>query len=162
MTKTAFFVIGCESAGTRMLTRSLISSGVWGDGDHQQRLDAGDLRIIKGDKVVFRRSLPHAGSMPNITDLKKRFEDAGWMVKIIKIRREKFYNIRSMQMRGHATTPQIAEKKFAESKRFLDLIDGMEIDYHTFVTDRDYRIEHFARLGLSEPKLTYYDGDKKY
>lgn len=145
-----------------MLSQALISSGCFGDGDHFQRLDQRDLSIVNGSKIVFRRSIPHAGKIPNAEEIVSFFESAGYEVEILKIRRNREANLRSMRMRGHATTMPKAVGKYEESQRILDRLDGIEVDYRRFVTEPDYRFELFTNLGLPEPKMVFFDGDAKY
>lgn len=162
MTKTAYLVIGVESSGTRMLTKALIASGCYGDGGHQQRLDNAQNLNNLPDKIVLRRSIPHAGGVPDVSGWIKKFERNGYTARIVKIYRDQKCNIESMMKRGHAPARSIAVAKFNAGRSLLDKLDGLEIRYRDFVTKPDYRRERFAELGLPAPQMEFYNGDAKW
>lgn len=54
--KKAFIVLGAESSGTRLMVKVLINGGCKGTSDHFQDFDH---QPIKGDYIVWRRSVPH-------------------------------------------------------------------------------------------------------
>jgi hypothetical protein len=159
--KRAYFVLGVESAGTRMLTRAFISAGCYGDGDHGQRLDNPDFNNLP-DKIVFRRSIPHAGGVPDVGGWVERFIKHGYKVEIIKVRRNETCNIESLMRQGHAGNRSIARAKYGAGNKLMDKLVGTEIIYRRFVTDDQYRREQFKNLGLPEPEMEFYDGDAKY
>ena len=65
----AYLVIGGESTGTRLMTRILMKAGCFGDAVHKQRLDT-DLTeyVPSACPVVWRRSMPHSGLMPDVAN----------------------------------------------------------------------------------------------
>src|ERR1041385_4974691 len=104
----AFFVIGPESSGTRMMTQAFIACGVYGSGGHSQKLDK---EGFDGghELIVLRRSVPHGNNMPPIADLIKRMQEHGYEVHPVIILRDKDKCAASQVQRGHAKTNQEAK-----------------------------------------------------
>ena len=100
--KRAYLVVGAESSGTRMLTSILIAGGCTGSPEHFQPYDRNP---PTADRIVWRRSIPHAGTLPQIGDMAKYLEGLGYVVTAIFITRDWHATIHS-QLKGaqHAKT----------------------------------------------------------
>ncbi len=166
--KTAFFILGPESSGTRMLTKAFCTLGIYGDYKHKQRMD--DLDFSKTpDKIVIRRSLPHGDAWPAIADTIALMRQAGYQVVIpILIVRDKEATVKS-QIR-HAHTKAAPESKaniaFAIDFAYRELsqagLDPHVICYEPFVKYEGVRKAFFRSLGLPEPVMAFYDANEKY
>ncbi len=163
--RKAFFVIGCESSGTRMLTESLISAGAYGDYAHVQRMD--DLNFYDlPDVIAFRRSLPHARSWPPINALYNMMTLAGYEVITLIMWRKEKYTVLSQLKLGHVDSEEQAKKHIAEAfSRIGKFSHGKEcevVGYEEFVTDPWYRSGLFWDYGLTDPTITYYNANEAY
>ncbi|KKN62890.1 hypothetical protein LCGC14_0507430 [marine sediment metagenome] len=163
--RRAFFVIGCESTGTRMMTKALISAGAFGDSGHQQSLD--NLNFYdRPDIIVFRRSIPHADMWPPINTLHRMMIAARYTVATFIMWRKEEFTIQSQLRRNHV---QSEEKAKEQIKRALKLIGefshGKEcevVGYEHFVTDEWYRSELFWDYGLPKPTIEFYNANEAY
>ena len=159
--KRAFFVLGAESSGTRVLTRAFISAGCWGSDEHTQPLD----NLIFSDSpdlIVFRRSLPHDFKWPDIIDIKQHIEKAGYDLITVGIVRDTDITALSQVRNQHVATVEKAEENIEKAIRIASLFVDAFIHYHTFVTDAWYRKERFEDFGLPEPDMDFYNGNEKY
>jgi len=103
------FVVGPESSGTRGTSKLLISNGYWGQDSHAQALDSfilgeRELRDIVpegNNRIVFRRSIPHARSFPDILKIDTMFLEAGCRTKWLVVLRDIAEIIRSKVGRQH-------------------------------------------------------------
>lgn len=111
MRKQLTFILGPESSGTRGTTRFLIENGgYYGTDEHIQPLDSFVLghkflnEIIPNDiqKVVFRRSIPHAGVYPDLNKIDTLFLNSGFKTTWIVVIRDLAEVVRSKISRGHA------------------------------------------------------------
>lgn len=165
MKKRCFLIIGAESSGTRVLAQSFISSDVFGDGGHAQRLDfMDDEGLIEIDyDVVFRRSLPHAGEWPVITEIVERFTRTGFKVVVVGILRETSFVINS-QLRNsqHSDNVTDASEKIQRANRLVNDYAETIVEYTPFVNSEEYRNSFFADYFLPPPSIYYYDGNQKY
>ena len=165
--RVAYLVAGCESSGTRMLTQSVITTGVWGDGGHDQRFDSADITALP-DRIVVRRSVPYGAGRqnhyPDLSFLRTILEDAGYEVIPLVIVRDRDANAKSMKQRGHVTSRQLAYERYDKANAQIaeQLPDAIQIQYSRFVQDATYRREVFSQAGLPAPTLTYRDADQKY
>jgi hypothetical protein len=162
LNKKAFFVIGAESSGTRVLTQAFIAAGCWGDGGHAQRLD--DLNFNdRPPIIVFRRSLPHANKWPKVADLKRRMEGGGYEVKIVGIERDpNFVMLSQLRNRQHSRTKEEASEKIGRATRLVKAHADEIVKYPYLVNDPWYRKQFFEKHGLIEPAMHFYNGDAKY
>jgi hypothetical protein len=101
MRKRAVFVMGPESAGTRLHTRLFIAGGFFGDDGHDQRLDRG----FEGapDRIVFRRSAPHGQVWPNVPALVMEMQRCGYEVQAVAVARARWAVVKSQVAAGHVT-----------------------------------------------------------
>jgi len=111
MRKKMLFVFGPESGGTRGTTRFMIEHGnYWGTDEHIQPLDDfiyGRIpidSIVPSDveKVVFRRSIPHAGNYSDLNRIDTQFLNAGYSTKWLVVVRDLAEIVRSKLSRQHA------------------------------------------------------------
>lgn len=111
MRKKMLFVFGPESAGTRGTTKFLIDKcGYWGTNDHIQPLDGFVYRGVpiesivpeNTNKIVFRRSVPHAGVYEDLNAIDTKFLNAGYSTKWLLVIRDLAEIVRSKISRGHA------------------------------------------------------------
>lgn len=103
----AYFVLGPESSGTRMMTEILISAGCFGDATSSQRLDSG---IPEGTSpIVWRRSAPHAQEYPPLGKMIGRVQGLGYDVRAIVMTRDWHAMLRSQVAWGH--TPTVAKAR---------------------------------------------------
>jgi len=97
----AFFVLGCESSGTRMMTQLLIDNGCYGQANDMQVLDH-DLRVAEGKDMVIRRSVPHGGDLtPPINHICHSLEMLGYSVMPVVMVRQWGCQIISQTNAGH-------------------------------------------------------------
>ena len=109
MRKKLVFVISPKSSGTRGTTQFLIENGYWGQWAHAQELD----RFVEGcdirdvvpeevEKVVFRRSIPHANLYPDLMLIDSYFTNVNYSIKWLVIIRNIPDTLRSKLMRLHS------------------------------------------------------------
>jgi hypothetical protein len=166
--KTAYFVLGPESSGTRMLTKAFCTLGIYGDFRHKQRMD--DLNFAQTpDKIIFRRSLPHGENWPAIADTINLMKQAGYQVIVpILILRDKDATVKSQIRHAHAKAMPEAKANiaFAIDHAYRELaVVGMNpivVCYETFVKYDLVRKAFFRSLGLPEPTMAFYDANEKY
>lgn len=111
MRRELVFVFGPESSGTRGTTRFLIENGgYYGTDEHIQPLDSfvfgqKSLQELVPDdqqKVVFRRSVPHAGGYPDLNKIDTLFLNSGCKTSWLVVVRDLAEVTRSKISRGHA------------------------------------------------------------
>jgi hypothetical protein len=166
--KTAYFILGAESAGTRFVTDIFCSLGIYGDSSHGQRLD--DLRFFElPDKIVFRRSCPHGDFWPDITGLIDRMFAAGYRVVPLLVVRNMIANIESQVRNGHAATHRIAHDTICHSTSVIysDLANRalypIVVHFELFTKSPQVRKALFDSLELEVPLETiFFDSFAKY
>jgi len=162
MRKKLVFVIGPESSGTRGTTQLLIETGgYWGQYGHEQALDAfedgADITAIvpqEVEKVVFRRSVPHAALYPNLMLIDSYFTNVNYSITWLVPVRNIPEIMRSKLMRKHAKD---------ESQAILDTIYqylwlGEQISlknngvyffpFDLFLRDKNKGIEYLKTIGI--------------
>lgn len=97
MSKEMIFVVGVESSGTRLLTKIFVDLGYFGDYTHAQRLDKEN---SNKEKIVYRRSIPHATKYPDILRIKARFKQ--YNIKTIITHRDFICNTKSKVQNNHS------------------------------------------------------------
>lgn len=166
--KTAFFILGPESSGTRMLTKAFCTVGVYGDFKHKQRMD--DLDFSKTpEKIVLRRSLPHGDQWPLISETIASMKQAGYGVVVpIIILRDKEATANSQLRHAHAKTVPEANGsiQFAVDFAYKELSQAglypIVVCYEPFVKHEGVRKAFFRSVGLPEPVMAFYDANEKY
>jgi len=90
--KVAYFVIGPESSGTKLVTKLLMNAGCFGADGHQQPIDDAigndeymDRLLAGEDKIVIRRSWPHGvdHKEPDVKGIFEALESRGYEVKFV-------------------------------------------------------------------------------
>jgi hypothetical protein len=165
--KQAFFVLGPESSGTRMMTQAFLSLGMYGSGGHSQKLDR---EGFSGghQRIVFRRSVPHGGKMPKIAELIRRMESAGYTVRPIVIVRDKDMCAQSQVKNHHAKTVESARERIKKAVEHIyrELAASGKspnvVFYEPFVKFKKVRRAFFARWRLPHPKMDFYNANEKY
>jgi len=165
--KRAFFVIGPESSGTRMMTQAFISSGAYGDGGHAQKLDKDGFN--EGHKlIVLRRSVPHGVNMPPITKLINRMQNSGYKVIPIVILRDKDKCAQSQVKRGHASNLKGATTSIERAvDHIYNHLSNFSMPFHVihyepFVKSEKVRNAFFSRFNLPPPKIDFFNANEKY
>lgn len=113
----AYLVLGPESSGTRLVTRLLIGAGCYGDGDHEQRLDAEF--PADGRTLVWRRSIPHNRQWPSIVDMAARLRSAGYQVTAVVTTRDWYPTIRSQVAAGHVVNDTEASSNLQRAYPYI-------------------------------------------
>src|SRR5580658_69529 len=90
----AFLVVGPESSGTRMVTGALIKAGAYGQSGHAQEMDNLDFSG-RPDLIVLRRSVPHGNVWPDLAQIVRRMNEAGYAVSSIVTLRDKDFCVQS-------------------------------------------------------------------
>ena len=167
--KRAFFIIGPESSGTRMLAQVLIAAGCAGDGSHKQAMDDWDFAQYQRDIIVYRQSIPHAGNMPEIALIIASMQAQGFEVTPIVILRDHDFNCQSQVRRGHTATIELADERINEAHThiFKELTKMVKlyvtVIYGDFVTVEAVRRSFFEYVNLPYPEeFEFYDGNAKY
>jgi hypothetical protein len=166
--KVAYFVMGPESSGTRMLTKAFCTLGIYGDYKHKQRTD--DLDFSKTpDRIVIRRSLPHGLVWPAIADLVNLMRQAGYgVIHPLLILRDKDSTIKSQLRHTHAKNVSEAKANIQFSVDFAVLELGKVglyptvVTYEPFVRHEKVREAFFRQLGLPVPIMSFFDANEKY
>jgi hypothetical protein len=155
--RCAFFILGSEGSGTRMLTRAFVTLGAFGDYTHRQRLDNLDFGCARGH-IVLRRTIPHDLEMPPIARLVTLMEAAGFeRVVPILIVRDKDATARSQVKQHWVYTEDEAKADIAIAieQAYLELASvgmlPMVVHYEPFVKSADVRRLFFNSFGLPEP-----------
>jgi len=118
----AYLVIGPESSGTRVLTKALIAAGCYGQSGHGQAMDGPNWLGAFDDcpeTIVFRRSVPHAGMCPDISDLVKRMQQCGYVVTILVVVRDLWSLVHSQVERKHARNLEHAEHRIGQAWKHI-------------------------------------------
>ena len=167
-TKKAFFIIGPESSGTRMMTQAFIALGAYGDGGHQQKLSK---EGFGGGHpmIAVRRSVPHGVKMPDITQIIKELRKHGYQVFPIIIVRDKDKCAASQLKNGHAKTLQEAKDSIKTSVNFIHShlanfpnLYAYFVQYEPFTKKKKIRDSFFKKFGFPHPEMDFYDGNAKY
>lgn len=164
--KLAYFVVGPESSGTKLMARVLCECGCYGDSGYSQRLD--DLRFQEAPgRIVFRRSLPHGGKWPPLYRLTKLMDAAGYEVLPVLMLRDWQILARAQVRAGHAQDENEAHSNIVRAYQLILSAFGQTIvtvDYHYFRSSEDYRWDVLHRvLGLADnPAIAYHDADRKH
>lgn len=129
--KTAILVIGAESTGTRLFTRILIENGYWGQHTHEQETDDFPKGLLKDkDRVVIRRSLPHAQEFPDLGEILEYLNGEGFRVTTIVTFRSWDFATRSQVRRAHTSDTNLGFKRTARAyKEAFKFIEEYKVPY---------------------------------
>lgn len=164
--RKAFFVIGPEGSGTYMLAEAFVAAGCEYC-DAEYLVDwLEDNQDMLPEKLVVRRSLPHAGKWPYFPTMIDGLEMCKYEVTLVFIMRDQFAAELSVARRrpNERYVPGanfgIALKTIAE---LYQEYNGRVISYEYFFASKDYRRIIFEKFGLSNPtEMEFYDGNKQY
>lgn len=164
--KTAYFVLGPESSGTRMLAQAFVAVGCFGDGGHEQRMD--DLDFTgRPNTIVFRQSLPHGNGWPDCPRIIGSMASAGYVVQPVLIVRDKDHTVRSQRARKHAIFSRQARRRITDALDFAyRQLAGvgqtpLVILYEPFVRHEAVRRAFFEQLGLECPTMEFFDANAR-
>ena len=156
--KTCYFVIGSEGSGTYMLAEAFVSSGcTYIQDDHP----------FDKNKIVMRRSLPHAGKWLDIDGIIIELQYIyRYIVKPIYISRQSEYVVKSVLRRDASRVPAEIIKNIVRADEIgtsvVDANLGSYVTYGLFVDSEEYRNSVFDDLGLPAPRMEFYNANKKY
>lgn len=174
--KRAFFVLGAQGSGTRMLTRAFISAGCAGSAEHQQPWDAEPFPAGEDD-IVFRRSIPHGGEIVDLWGECDRMLAAGFEVVPIFIRRKSDFLV-AHQIRtdreheGVIQAPYVTDPYYAWEHITGAIEMAYElcaqklrrplivVPYEDFATEPKVRDWFFIALGLSYVSDDYFNANE--
>lgn len=165
--KRAFFIIGPESSGTKMLTEAFVSVGCYGNKGHRQSLDHVDIGDV-GDEIVWRRSMPHGRGWPTFDDIFGKVREYGYVIYPILIFRDKDYTVRSQMKHGHVGSSGEGRLHIyrAIESIYVNLAkQGMVpyvISYEAFVGNEEVRRVFFGQFGFPLPGIKFYNANNKY
>jgi len=155
------FVMSPESSGSRGTTQFLIDHGYWGTSEHIQPLDEFVLGIKKledivpegTDRIVFRRSIPHAKQFPDLYQIDTLFLNAGCRTKWLIVLRDLSDAIRSKILRGHVVdNNQAMFNAMFEYQWMLDKAlnktSGVHFFPFSYLKYPDRAEEYLATLGI--------------
>lgn len=173
--KKAFFVIGPESSGTRLMTSILVEDcGVYGEYSHYQlkfedkETLAPKFNTHEEQHVAFRRSLPHARLWPNLYETIRIIQDAKYVVTMLILHRDWNAMIQSQVKNGHVGSS--SEARFNIKRAYREIftaINGIGLDYINIVYECLKTIGYVKWLSseLELPfveKIQVTDENKKY
>jgi hypothetical protein len=165
--RRAFFILGPESSGTRMLTHAFNRCGVFGDEGHIQRLDAGFRQAE--NEVVFRRSVPHADDEnPPISEIIADLRSEGFQVIPVAVLRDKDACAASQVRNRHAPDELAARRSIesAISHIFREIANSglypIAVQYEPFTGSVAVREVFFRSFGFDVPQMTFFNGNERY
>ena len=143
----------------------LIEAGCEGSAEHEQPLDHSIENA--GPWIVWRRSMPHAGTWPDLDTVADRLEAHGYQTRVIVIVRDHFPVVRSQVQAVHAATTEEAERRIPEAcGRIFDFIGRRKLAARVFTYEGIVHCPDGFRLAMVEwgiavdPKPV--DGNEKY
>lgn len=148
----AFFVVGPESSGTRLMTKILMCCGCRGTDSDWQAFDSGF--TCDGGHIVYRRSIPHSKVWPNLKTTVTHMEIAGFMPYLVVMTRDWLAMMKSQIARGHVLNQRQADENirdaYAEIFSTANTVSGKwcMISYEALVTNKNYMDEMVSMLGL--------------
>ena len=153
-----FMVVGPQSSGTNMMQEILRQAGcaVHKDGLPMQRCD-----------LVWRTSIPEAGSFPLLVSQQLKWRREGYKVVPLIMTRDWNAIVQSQIKRAYVNSREIAEGEIREAYRFAftQCSGFIAVSYESFCTSREFRKWLFEeRLGLPlvEDFQIYYANGQYY
>ncbi len=153
-TKQAFLILGAESSGTHSVTDLLIAAGCVGhSGTHgdwhidKTILDNEDNKPWESDQVtdlqpwdqqfpddqelvVWRVSVPHAGSWIELSQLQKKLQQRGYQVNAVVVIRDQYATLRSQIKWHHAEDFSTATQQFTQAlKHIFKQLEACNMDF---------------------------------
>lgn len=113
--------------------------------------------------IVIRRSLPHRGQWIDFFKMIDLSAKGGYDPIPIGIIRSKKYAVRSVIRRDSSRKFPVVATDYHLAMRSMGLFPlDQIITYEGFVNSPSMRRDIFARYGLPEPLMKFYDGNAKY
>ncbi len=186
--KNAYFIMGPESAGNRMMTQAFNSAYDFGDGGHEGKnyksyvlrnhwVKDGDIIASLANspnRIVLVRSVPRKGwpnkEWPPITSYCLAMIKNGYNVHAIVMDRNTSCLIKSQVGRGHVPNEERAEEYIFKARRYIRSqlkkvnVWAHNIQYEQFVSGEEYRrylFEDVFNLD-SAPRMEFYNANDKY
>ena len=167
--KTAYFILGPESSGTRMITKAFCSlPGMYGDYKHRQRMDNNDFSETP-NQIVLRKSLPHGDAWPAIADIITLMKLSGYKIIVpILILRDKDATVNSQLRHVHEKEDEKSRNNisFSIDHTYKELMKvnlvPVVICYEPFVKYEEVRKLFFDSLGLPNPVMDFYNANEQY
>lgn len=94
----AYLVLGPESTGTRLTTRILMTAGCLGSDQHAQIWDNSPFPP-PSQSIVFRRSIPHNKTWPDISKIVQSLREKGYTVQAVVTARDWYATSKSQAKR---------------------------------------------------------------
>jgi len=168
----AYLVVGPESSGTRLMTRIIMACGVKGDDGHRQRWDDLNFPPARQD-IVFRRSIPHGGIIPDIPTIVNKMEGRGYTVMMVVMVRDPYVMAKSQIRNRHVNDLVEAYANIANAYRLIANYVGTGRVPSFFVPLEALVLHHQAaryitsllglhlreRVDIYDPNAPYYEGD---
>lgn len=165
--RRAVFIAGCESSGTRMMTRYFIAAGFDGEGGHSQKFD--NLNFMgREPHIVFRRSIPHGGSWPDIEAIYHSLTHGAYKIYPIFTWRDPSFMAISQVKAGHTHSKTSALERITRALREADMhyenlgITPRTIIYEDWISRPELRQDVCKWIGVNEPQFEIFDANKKY
>lgn len=163
-----FFVVGPESSGTRFVTQLFLDAGCEGDAGHVQRFD--DAWPVPTGPIVWRRSLPHGGVMPDLTECLMRIHDNGLTPVIVLCMRDWHATATSQVRLGLAYDMEDAYKRIRAALNLIaDTISQRRCawEFVSYESLLHLRVAPFNKLAqryglMTVDRTPIVDGDLKY
>ena len=163
--KVAYFVVGPESSGTRMMVRSLTLSGVHEDLD---QWDFGNSPTFSTEysQIVVHRSVPHGQAWPDLRQIQETLRKNDFKVVSIVMIRDINATIKSQIKRGYVDSWDDGLKKvrFALQTIFAQLPTALPVTYEAFCLSDKFREWLFLDyFNLPESTIQiWYGNDNHY
>ena len=164
----AYLILGPESSGTRCVTRLLIKAGCHGGADHEQAFDRSPPSGVS--PVVWRRSVPHGKSWPEITRMVNSLEARGYEVRVIVTTRDWHPTVESQVKARHVADRNEAVRNLRRAYPFIFEhlaragVPYWVVSYEALVArPKKVAAKLMEMLGLPLPeKIEIFDGNEKY
>jgi len=176
--KIAYFVMGPESSGNRMMTKAIESAHDFGDGGYNLPLSRYDWKekwkdLSKApERITFVRSIP-TGSRPNkewfpIAEECMKMESSGYRILPIVLHRDIRYTVLSQLKHGHVLSHKEGAGNISQAyEHIFDQLSVIHlfpivVKYERFVTSEVYRKILFENIGLEPPQMEFFNANEQY
>lgn len=149
----AYLVYGVEASGNRMMCNLLVAAGCDGTSGYKIPFEQKwDKNIPKADPagppIVWLRSVPHAGAMPDIKMMVYQVQQAGYEPFIVVMTRAWWVQLDAHKVSGRSPDEATARKKLQNGLKHIFTGIPSGIDYMTVSYD-----ELIVRDGPALPLL---------
>ena len=148
--KRAFLVFGPESSGTRLMTRIFVGVDCAGSYGREQPWDD---ETPDEDLIVWRRSFPHRGEWPDVSEMIDLLTEEGYEASPIVMSRDWHCTARSQVNNHRPKSMEEAIENIRQAYLYIfDAIDGLPyeiVNYEALVLRPTPTVNAlFGRLGL--------------